>query len=302
MLGLRRICWPKFNLIGLFWFATAVTLGFAISKTTIEEPDNTLFGMSERGPYPPTLIAIGAVLAVYELVRQAKLLWTSSSHIPEQRPTLLLTICLRIGLAAGIVIALLFTQLINRGFLVPEEAADVGHIFGELWPSIILVLLLFASMRIMTQRPNVAMRSQSWQRLNSIIIGFGLALVFVYIIVDRNVINALVHLAIEGVEKSHAARWQRSDSFPNHRLEGYQVFWTSAQMVCLMGIGGLCLMLSAFSSRKWLTFFLGLTLLATVAQGLIYVRWFVVEEFFRINPDFATQSLPATKTELIRVC
>ncbi|MEM8944249.1 MAG: hypothetical protein AAGD11_03625 [Planctomycetota bacterium] len=291
MLSLKRIRWPQFSLIGLFWFATAVTLGFSIGKTSIEEPVNTLFGMQARALYSPTLIAIGAVLVVYELVRQATLLCRSNAELQVAQQTRWLAIGVRGGLAIGIALALACTQLINRQIIVLEEPSDFLQFYGELWPATILLLLLFVSMRLMTSYKQLPHSSSLMQLMATLIVGFGMVMMFVYMITDRNAINFLVHVAIANIEKDHAMRWQRLNAFPDQIAEDFLTFWIALRAAILVAIGGLCLVFAANASRKTIAVLLGLLFVLTVVHGVRHAHWFVTEEFPRINPDLASQEL-----------
>ena len=292
----RRI--PQFSLSWLLLFASAVAIGFAVSQKAAADQPETWSSFAEQAFYPPTLLAIAAVLVVFELVRQWKLIRKMVSDNNRVPFEYWFAWVVRLILVVGIVALLLLTQLINRQILTIPEPEEFMQFYGELWPGTLQMLLLLSAMRLMTLR---SATEEFWLKksMTILIVAVGIVVIGLYIITDRLLVSWLVHLAIDGVEKSHAVRWHRAGVFPNHATEGFQSFWSAFAALLVVLAGCAALFLTAIVRRRGIFVVLWGLFASSLVGAAGYSWWFVTQEFPRINPDLAGQSLPVRWSDLV---
>lgn len=278
---------PQFSLAGLFWFASAVAIGFAVGqKPRIDVSGFWLQGY-QQAFYTPTLLAIASVLVIYELGRHALRFRSTSNRDELIAFALRLAVVARLVLGGGIVLVIVITQLINREILRLPDSEEFIQFYTEFWPATLLTLMLILAMRLMIVRRSVPVESIGKAWLVATVLAVGLLVIGLYVVVDRLLVTGLVHVAIDNVEKSHAMRWQRKGVFPNHQAEGYRSFWLAFNALIALLISGACLLATAFVHGRMLAAIWWLAFLGSVAYIANFVWWFAMIEFPRLNPDLA---------------
>lgn len=290
---------PRFTVTGLLFVTFATAVGFAVSaapRLSGEDPN----GFSAFGGYMADkrwvqgMQATAGVLLCYELVRQALLLLrltisrTSSAWFATR-----LSAATRVVLAGLIGVTLAVRVLINRQLITSPDNPDVLQVWTQLWPDFLQVAAMLAAVRILLadlpQGIKPATSHRSWQHfaLGAAVV-LGVATIAAYVIIDRLSVSALVHMAVDGIEKSQAIWKHRPGTYPNHLSEGYRSFWCSvaATIAVLIATCLLLLDLRAGASRRQAI--VRTTYLMVVLGIATYVCWFNTSEFPRLSPDLAS--------------
>ena len=291
---------PQFTLGSLLLLTTAVAIGVVVSQQPALERDPWALPFEEVSPISQGLLSAGVVLTIAELIRHSLLLGQQHDKVDFQlRLTLNSMTWLRLTMALSMAGLLLFRLLLNRGVVELLEHKYRIFLSFELWPDLLLLLLLILSMRLMLGSRKKLSRSVLLRLLSGLVVGLGVACVGCYVLTDLLGISFLVHLAIDGVEKSHAFLWQRPNVFPNHLAEGYQSFWASFWALCLVLLAVVSLLLSTNVKSRWLLAIVWSTFVVCVAMVASYVWWFATREFPRISPELAGAPSPLIWSDVL---
>lgn len=287
---------PQFSLAGLLWFASAVAIGIAINQV---KSDGSFADDSSFSELLYSGADIAAVLIVYELVRQCwQMQRRNIDTVPvpfEWRFATWLRGCLAIGIAG----LLLVKMLVNQRIITLAENQESILRPVQLWPGTLLTLLVLMAMRLMVQHPIRMIGHRFRRAISALFVGAAMVLIGLYTLTDRLFISWLVHIAMDGVEKSHAVHWHRAGVYPHHASEGFFSFWSSCAALLVVATATASLLVAACVRRRlsaaccWLCFTAGV-----VAAGR-YAFWFATQELPRISPDMMERQLPASGRELI---
>ena len=292
---------PQFTIANLFLLTSAVAIGVAVSQQPLAEETAT-WGILFAGetPVSQSLYSFGVVLLVYELLRQAtnetspENLGSGKRRIAKQYRA-----WLRRGIAVALSGLLLFELLLNRQIIPAVEREEMPQLYGELWPALLLLVVVFVALRLTTGAQHPRVPTFVTRRVFPVVIAMGVLGCGFYVVVDRLLVTNLVHIAIDNVEKSHPISLQRPDAFPNHRAEGFQTFWRAGYITCLVFCALGILLLTTVLKSRWVLIAAWTVFLACLIRGADYCWWFVTQEFPRLNPDMAVQGSAAIRSDVI---
>ncbi|MGI9430084.1 MAG: hypothetical protein ACR2NM_15600 [Bythopirellula sp.] len=292
---------PQFTIAKLFLVTSAVAIGVAVSQEPEVEAAAT-WGFIYVGdtPLSQSLYSFGVVLLIYELIRQAKNV-TLPEDLGSSKPRFAIRYraWLRWGIAAALSGLLLLKLLLNRKLLPEVERQEISQLYGELWPDLVMLVVVFFALRLMLDCHPARSRAPSTNFIFSIVIAVGVLGCGFYVVIDRLLVTNLVHIAIDNVEKSQPARFQRADAFPNHRMEGFQTFWRSTQMMCVVLSALGIVLLSTMLKSRWVLLGVWAIFVACLLGGANYCWWFVTSEFPRLNPDLASQPVALLRSDAV---
>lgn len=283
---------PRFSIASLLLLTTAFALGFAVSQSPPLEQirrwqyiDPAYRGFSQK------FITTGSLLIAFEYLRQSWFLWILRDKVPShERFSILWALFLRVGVSSAIFLLTLLRLLLNQDILIRVEDEGYNYIFGTLWPDIVLDLVLVVAVRMLLVKRDV-IQSVGIRCFRNAVVIVGLIGALTYIVTERALVLAFVHIAVDSVESSHGTAFQRPGVYPNHASEGFQSFWQAATAAAAV-LGAVFVLLWCTQSHKVLVqcvlcaAFLGL--LASVAS---YVHWFAAQEYHRISPELADVGL-----------
>ncbi len=293
MLDRLRKRLPRFSIGSLFLLTSAVAIGFAVSQSP--SPGDNLdwsikytasdFRVSEG------FICTGSVLIAIEFICQAWFVWKLRSSVQlEHRFSIYLALFLRVVLASGILLLTMLRLLLNQDILSRSEWEGYNHVFGRLWPDILLNVTLILAIRMMLV-PRTAIQSAASRWFRGVFVIVGMFGFLGYAVIDRAVVPALVHMRMDSVESNQVGVFQRRDVYPNHAAEGFASFWESAMAATavLFSISLLliCSGIKDFRVRSCLW----VVVLGLISVSARYVWWFYAHEFHRISPELAGAGL-----------
>jgi hypothetical protein len=135
--------------------------------------------------------------------------------------------------------------------------------------------------------PRLASHGKRWTVTLAWIAGATLA---AFVLPDVAIVHFLVHIATQGIEYAIPRAFQRAGVFPDHRAEGFRLFWVSVGAACTAVMAAA--LLSTLSSdqrhsskRQWLTIASFLTMLS---MSCAFCVWYYGSELPRISPDLAS--------------
>ncbi|WP_442484770.1 hypothetical protein [Aeoliella sp. SH292] len=281
---------PKFTIAGLLWLTVAVALGFAISQGPAPEgvgPQD--WSLWFRYHWQISLITCGAVMVLFALVQQGRR-YLAVARVTEEQAQFSITLqaVFCIGLASALAAVLIIHFLINRQFVSEFRRYYISYLYDDLWRSLVLQLVLIASLLQFRVRPAVESPASFGTRVVNVLILMGASVWLGWIVTNGATITMLVHAAINAVEAAEPTWLQRKSAFPSHVAEGYRTFWTSFGATVTAGLAALILL--ADGTIRGRTARLCLRILFAVAiVGLAgFDGWFFIFEYPRMNPDFAS--------------
>ncbi len=283
---------PSFSIGSLLLLTSAIAIGFAVSQSPSRgEP----IGWSSIYPadfrVPEGLACGGSLLVAVELLRQSwQLRQDLASSVDQVRFSILSAAVQRFAIAAAIFSLVLMRLLLNRKLIALPDMEEFIHVYGDLWPDLMFEIVLIVAIRMMLDRRNTTQSIQTQWMLNSIV-AFGIVGVLAHLVIDRNFVPYLVHVAVEQIELHQPMKLQRLEVYPNHRVEEFWSFWqaTIAAGMALLAVFILILAPNIKSTWGRCCVF---SLLVTLVTGLAgYAKWFCSVELPRISPEMASAGL-----------
>lgn len=286
---------PRLTVAGLLLVTLAVAVGFSVSVVPASNNGNGFLAIyiADRR-WLQGLQATGGILLCYELLIQARSLWRRrASSDSNERLSIWLAATVRFLLAIIIGMSLLVRLLINRQVIAQAKNADLLQVWTILWPDFLLVVASLVAIRLMlVSRPkerNAIVKKSPWRYFTiQALVVLGASIIAMYIIIDRLTVSVLVHIAMDGVEKSQALWKQRHGTYPNHLIENYWSFRCSVSaLVAVIAAGGVLFNDAHMSATKQR---IGKRALFLVLLLCIsgFLGWFASSEFPRMSPDLAS--------------
>jgi hypothetical protein len=294
---------PQIRLRTIFFLIFCVTV--ALTVGTAEKYNAARTASSGIGlvklEWHYALLAFGTVAVVIGLLQQAISLRKEKSldQINDAfRFARKFAVTWRVAVASILTICVFATIFIARGFIrlpASETFFDYAVFPYAAWICC-LIIVLFASVAQRRHKP-VNDSPPRWRSLGAWIFG---PLLAILIIPNVALIHGLVHIATHGIETAQAGRFQRANTFPDQRAEGFRSFWLSVGAVAALVFAGAILRIlnrGATSYRGWRILGIGcFGLLLLIATA--YCAWYFKIEFQRLSPDMANVGLAAGWIEL----
>lgn len=283
---------PRFSISSLLLLTTAVAMGFAVSQSPQVDQAQTwqLFDPAYRGA-SEKLICTGSLLIAFEFLRQSWFLWSLRSKVQSKyRFSILWALFQRVAVSSAILLLALLRLLMIQNILVRVEDEGFNHIYGTLWPDIMLDAFLILAIRMLLVRKEVIQTAGSrW--IQNLIITVGLIGALTYIVIDRATVLAFVHMAVDSVESGHASSFQRPNVYPSHTAESFRSFWQAATAAAGVLLAVTILLVCPRITSTRAKYALCAVFFGVIAINAYYVFWFNTHEFHRISPELASARL-----------
>ena len=170
--------------------------------------------------------------------------------------------------------------------MFPERDSFVffGHVFPDFLWFLCIMVVLGASAAQLGRLSNPG-RSRWWM---TPLVGIGAAIIGLLIFPSKMLVHYLVYVAMSGVEKSQATRWQRPGAYSHHEAEGfwfYGIAWC-AVLAALLGGALLIYLLNARTMRLRNKVLVGIATTGLLSTALCYSVWYYGWGLPREAPDF----------------
>lgn len=241
-----------------------------------------------------TAIAFGFIQQVLSL-RELKIPPNAANR--EVRFAKYFAIAWRVGVVAGVAACTVSRILLSRKLIsLPESNIGGVEIFPDTCATILVVVALFDSVNRWSA-PSTTGKHSVWITAAAAVTSLVFALL---VLPETNFLTFLIHVATQGIEFSHPAKFQRLGTFPDHQAEHFRFFWLSLATVVCISLAATALALANLTRSHrgrriaYIAVYLGLL----VACGA-FCLWYYTHEFPRISPDMASVGLSANWLEMI---
>ena len=244
------------------------------------------------------LIATGAAALLPVLVRQVRILRKSNFAVKDesvvQRYSVTFAIVWRVFLAIALAVCLILEILLTQGFIkLPESGDFLPPLYNWFPPEFVeyacVVVVLSACLdQFLGGQPRKPLRRWKFVAVWSSGVVLGLI-----VLTQSLIIHFLVYVALNGVEASQAAVFQRPGTYPNFQAEGHSLFWVSlAAVVCVAIASGLWIAsISNIKSNRLARVLMRATALLLLCFPVCFAYWYFTEGLPTIAPDFAEAGL-----------
>jgi len=199
----------------------------------------------------------------------------------------------RVGLAFVMAACVIATVVYRNGLLQLTDEEKVSLSFDLLNPftSISIAFVLCNSILRLRSGLDYREKQPQWSWL----IWLFAAVLAMLVVVHGSLIAYLVHQAVEGIEASIPAQFQRPGVYPNLRQESFRPFWIAAGAVLSFFLAAAMLVCCVWQTRStWQRFAALVAGVALLAIPLSFCQWFYVTEFHRLSPELAGAGLDAS--------
>lgn len=282
----------RVSLPGLLLVFVCVSAGFAAS-VSVNPPPPVFTGWHVYYPHIDlhfgllSFASVGAIVALLDQRRRIK----RASATSFAR-------AIRLTLAMLIGMSLMSRILIQRGVLSLDPFEDaIAHSTNIALDGIWYVALIGALLTL-TSSMAPAERARSFVRAALALVLVSWAVVVC--VADRAVTTFLAHTATFAIDAQRSRRFQRSEAFPDHTLEGYITYYTSLAAIASLFVAtwlALTVIARNGTSRQAKQTAATLACLG-LASCACYVAWYYGIEFRRVSPDLFSASPAATPLEL----
>ncbi len=283
-----RLHLPKFSLGDVLLVTAAAAVAMAVVTTKKSSFDGLGFFLGNEGERMG-LLFFAALLLALSLGRQAWQLGRALPSVPlAARAHGKLALWSHLMITAGIIAAAIVVLLINRELVDGEIHVERDWQGTALWKTTIPIILTLLAARRLADPPRETRSKAGWLRIVRRILLPGVVLAYgVTMLGQIQMINVFIHIATQGVELAHPARWHRPGTFPNHMLEGYFTarMVLAATSLWLIGVGSLWGASRQQSGVRRLSLF-AIVLLSSAAVAA-FNWWYAAVEFPRVSPDLA---------------
>jgi len=286
---------PRLTIAGLLLVTFAVAVGFSVSVVPASNNGNGFLAIyiADRR-WLQGLQATGGILLSFELLRQALVLLRERlTALPKARLAIWTAVVVRAVLAAIVSAMLIVLMLTNREILSEPNHSDFLQVWTTLWPDLLLVASLLAAIRLMLVKhtdseQHISGKSSLPQLAIQAFVLLGIAIIAAYIFIDRLTLTLLVHIAMDGIEKSQSLWKHRPETYPNHMAEGYWSFWCSVGALSAVVLASSTLFMDSRTTqpRRRAMGRIAFSILILCIGS--YAYWFTKSEFPRLSPDFAS--------------
>ncbi|MGD9635250.1 MAG: hypothetical protein AB7G28_25745 [Pirellulales bacterium] len=248
-------------------------------------------------------LSAASIAMLVGLIQQIVILRTwQVTSAPSNDDTILarrLAISWRLIIASLITICLAVQLLITRRVIeLPEN--DVYFPF-EVFPSSVWMLSMVVVLAEAIGRRTLP--SEQREQSQAIVVGGWIAAAIFALIVlpQAALIHFLVHVATAGIESNITLAFQRHNAFPDHRAEGFRLFWLSASAAALIVIAAGSWFWAGQSRQgsrsTWLVWTFGF--IAPLIASTVFCVWYFRSEFHRVSPDLAGAGFAANWVDLL---
>jgi hypothetical protein len=207
--------------------------------------------------------------------------------IDARRFSLSFSIAWRLVCAGVIILCLIATLLFASQIVeMPDRETPFTYDFFPyiVWACCIIAVLLASLTR---WRPIERKRElTTWHILTGILA----ALVLLsFILPELGLAQHLVHVATNSIENRQPAAYHRPGEFPDHRAEGFRLFWISLLASGSIFLAAACLIVSNSSGFKQggVQAICSIVFLVAAALSAAYCVWYFTTEFHRVSPYMA---------------
>jgi hypothetical protein len=111
---------------------------------------------------------------------------------------------------------------------------------------------------------------------------------------DAGMVQYLVHLAICGIEAAQPARFNRLDTYPDPRADGFRFFWAALGAVSVLALAAVILFAANYfrASRRHVVA-CGLAIFVLLTLDIYFCAWYYAGEFHRVSIDMASVGFAA---------
>jgi len=173
--------------------------------------------------------------------------------------------------------------LVREKIQLPDHDVFQHNVFPNVLALVGAVVVLSNSCERWRLKPRLPERW--WMAAMASVAG---VVLLVILLRDTGMIAYLVHIAMQGIERAQAGRFQRADVYPDHEKEGFRLFWLSmwASIGAVVAAAALLIALAARNKRTIRIFCIAVYA-AALAAAAAFCIWYYRIELPRVSPDYA---------------